>query len=859
MSSSSSSATRRGRGKRSARGIAGLCSLTVVAALFVVLSPVSASATSPAAFTTVNQSVDGTGHCQNGNPNINCNIYDGKQYVWENGGPLAAQMDDGKYFFTVLDPGGQQDPNDGTAANLSSPHDPYTDRTFTVTSGAISYNGPHDFANDKIRLMPYDDTSNPGGEYILAICFIGEDGLAYPVTPSDCKYDAFKVKEAPPGELDGLLSATKDAAPSFTRTYTWDVTKDVDQTEIHQSGTTATFNYTVTATRTTPSDSDTGFTLSGTIYVVNDPAAGTATDVTVSDSPSFDPDAGEVTDCTIYDPTLGAPTEYDNHAIMAPGTELDFPYSCEVTGATAASAGTNLATVGWTNSDNSVDSTVSPPVAFDFANATLNEVDACTTVTDPVADGAIPSDDVLPQDVCDTTTFKYSHEVTGTSGKCVTFDNTATSTTDDLGLIDTADKTVTLCVGADLRVSKTAVPTYTRTYGWAIDKSVDKTTVSQVGGQATFNYSVKVDQTSPTDSAIQAAGLITVTNPNDWEDITADVSDAVNNGGSCSVTGGGDNILVPAGQSVDVAYTCSYSAPLPADGTNTGTATWDAAAASTPNGTASGTAGVVFGAPTTTVNKTIHVTDSYAGALGTVTATDSAPFATKTFTYTRKINVPANACLSYDNTATITETGQTDSQTVRVCGAVTGGLTIGFWHNKNGQAIITGQAKTGVCPSATWLRQFAPFQDLSASATCAQVAAYDLTIFNAANAGGSSMNPMLKAQMLATAFNVYFSDPALGGNKIGASVALGGVKVDLTKVCKMIDASGGTATCSGTYQNVSAAFGGVTALTVSQMLTYAANQSNIGGSTWYGQVKATQGLAKDAFDAINNGVAVVAP
>ncbi len=36
------------------------------------------------------------------------------------------------------------------------------------------------------------------------------------------------------------------------------------------------------------------------------------------------------------------------------------------------------------------------------------------------------------------------------------------------------------------------------------------------------------------------------------------------------------------------------------------------------------------------------------------------------------------------------------------------------------------------------------------------------------------------------------------------------------------------------------------------MLTYAGNQSNVGGSLWYANAKATQGLAKDAFDAINN-------
>jgi len=44
-------------------------------------------------------------------------------------------------------------------------------------------------------------------------------------------------------------------------------------------------------------------------------------------------------------------------------------------------------------------------------------------------------------------------------------------------------------------------------------------------------------------------------------------------------------------------------------------------------------------------------------------------------------------------------------------------------------------------------------------------------------------------------------------------------------------------------------------MTVINMLLYQNNVSNAGGSIWYGQIKATQGLAKDVFDAINNGVA----
>jgi len=168
----------------------------------------------PATFTTVNTSVDGVGHCKNGQPDattvVNCNIYDGKQYVWLNGGPANANLAEGMYFFAVLVPGGQPDPNDGGAKNLSdttlaplaagsASGDVRANRTFTVAAGgAIAYTGsagstPHEFdvSTNQIRLMPYDDTTNNGGVYILAICEIASVDAT--VTPRTCKYDAFKV------------------------------------------------------------------------------------------------------------------------------------------------------------------------------------------------------------------------------------------------------------------------------------------------------------------------------------------------------------------------------------------------------------------------------------------------------------------------------------------------------------------------------------------------------------------------------------------------------------------------------------------------------------------------------------------
>jgi hypothetical protein len=136
---------------------------------------------------------------------------------------------------------------------------------------------------------------------------------------------------------------------------------------------------------------------------------------------------------------------------------------------------------------------------------------------------------------------------------------------------------------------------------------------------------------------------------------------------------------------------------------------------------------------------------------------------------------------------------------------------------------------------------------------------------------------MLRAQMLATALDVYFSDAGLGGNKIGAPAPLGGKAIDLAAICKMSDNSNGSGTCSGAYQDASAAFqpgtyvdaagtcpapvaqpNGSKPMTVLCLLANAASNSAPTGTPWYGTSKALQVLAKDTFDAINN-VAAFAP
>jgi len=151
------------------------------------------------------------GGCLNGaNPNgVNCNAYDRKEHVFMSGGPNHPQngLSDGSYYFTVLTPGAQNGGFlDGAAGNLSDTFvggttgdvgggDSIANRTFTVTAHQVTtYDGTHDTGTTPngrfaISLFPFDDTDNNGGVYILAICQTGA------TDPSQCKYDAFRIKE----------------------------------------------------------------------------------------------------------------------------------------------------------------------------------------------------------------------------------------------------------------------------------------------------------------------------------------------------------------------------------------------------------------------------------------------------------------------------------------------------------------------------------------------------------------------------------------------------------------------------------------------------------------------------------------
>ena len=240
----------------------------------------------------------------------------------------------------------------------------------------------------------------------------------------------------------------------------------------------------------------------------------------------------------------------------------------------------------------------------------------------------------------------------------------------------------------------------------------------------------------------------------------------------------------------------------------------------------------------------------YARWLGTVTGILVKPWATKAFLESPTLNFPASGCVDEPNLSALPPTALTSSETITLCTSIkSGAKSAGFWALYQGRGLIQHGATTGgACNSGTWLRNDAPFQDLSPTASCSQVQGYVAAVFSAST---SSVLAELKMQALATALNVYFSDPSLGGNTIGAPAPIGNISVDLTHVCVMKDSGTGSGSCSGAVSSSINAFSGATQLTVSQMLAASSSSSNAGGTVWYSN-STTQALAKNAFDAVNN-------
>lgn len=235
---------------------------------------------------------------------------------------------------------------------------------------------------------------------------------------------------------------------------------------------------------------------------------------------------------------------------------------------------------------------------------------------------------------------------------------------------------IDFCYDYEVDVSKTADPSFTRTWEWSISKSVDPATWDLfTGDTGTSLYTVSVVKTGYTDSDWAVAGSIVIDNLTPFDATLTGVTDIVSPATAAAVDCGvGFPYALPSGQTL----TCSYGpVPLPDGSTRLNTATV------TTSGIVGGgqaTADVVFSDPTTEVNDEISVSDSYAGTLG-FTSDDA------TWTYERTFACDADEG-THGNTATIDETGQSASASVDVdCYAL----------------VVTKDAQTSFRRTWTWI------------------------------------------------------------------------------------------------------------------------------------------------------------
>ncbi|MBK8033776.1 MAG: hypothetical protein IPK17_30615 [Chloroflexi bacterium] len=212
---------------------------------------------------------------------------------------------------------------------------------------------------------------------------------------------------------------------------------------------------------------------------------------------------------------------------------------------------------------------------------------------------------------------------------------------------------IRICYDYEVTVSKTANTTFTRTYQWSIDKSVFPDTLDMfTDDSGQVSYSVVVNKTGYTDSNWAVSGSISVWNNTPITATITSVSDDVSGYGAVMPNCG---VTFPYDLAAGATLVCTYASALPDGSARTNTAT---VTTSGSVGGGSANAAITFGAPTTEVNATVSVTDSMQGYLGSASGYTA-------FDYSRTFTCDADEG-KHDNTATINETGQSDSASVTV-------------------------------------------------------------------------------------------------------------------------------------------------------------------------------------------------
>jgi hypothetical protein len=248
---------------------------------------------------------------------------------------------------------------------------------------------------------------------------------------------------------------------------------------------------------------------------------------------------------------------------------------------------------------------------------------------------------------------------------------------------------ISFCYDYELEVSKTAETSFDRSYEWTIDKSVDQNELTLSAGQSfLLGYAVQVSQTGSTDSNWAVEGEITVHNPSPFAANVTGVTDLIDDSIAASVECG---VTFPYSLAAHDTLVCTYQADLSDGTTRTNVATATTAECEVEGG--SGSASVDFtGVTPDAIDDCVDVSDTLAGALGTVCVGDAGlfeydiligPYAQCGTTH----EVPNTASFLSNDTGANGDDSETVVVTIPACD-VGCTLTQGYWktHSSHGPA-----------------------------------------------------------------------------------------------------------------------------------------------------------------------------
>ncbi len=578
--------------------------------------------------------------------------------------------------------------------------------TITEGTGGDAADGTYTFANALAGTYTVEETAAP-------------PGFLLPPTA-----DRTKTTTVSSGQTATLtfndpkpwsdLQIDKTVVAKYDASYAWSITKKVKDDEgnwvdqvsksVAASGATGqgSFDYKVELTQGDQTRDN--YRLSGVVTVTNPNGAGRTMRATLSDAT----DVGACAFPGVADKDLATPgLQVD----VAPGAN-NYSYTCVVTG--TPTSGQNAATVTWSkaaypkdqndvNAANPGNGTASVTKAFAFVeDASTNKT---VTLTDDKLTGPPTSGPALPAIITwssagTKTEVLYSRTLTANAGTCTDWDTNTAAVKSGQAVLDSDTAKAKLCVGADLAVTKNVIGKITKSYLWKIDKKVCPegvdpavclfTPTFTVGedGTVTVPYQVTATPNGSQEIGWVMSGEITVSNPNDFADVTlTQVSDVFSGGGTCVVdTSGGLSVPKKAGSVVGsktYPYTCTFTSQPSHVGTNTASVEWDSAFASPAHSASKGVS--VTEADWTVddthaVNKTINVYDDKTDPENPVLLGqadwDNGP---QTFPYNLTLEGEPGKCVPVKNTAYLAQSAdgdQLDSDEVDVTVCAPGKLSV---------------------------------------------------------------------------------------------------------------------------------------------------------------------------------------